>query len=149
MKKVIVTAVLVIASLSPAMASHYEITFHDTLRPGSHQRSLAVAKAASAACYAQTGTLSEDAPTQALKDCMNAQGFRWMSTELVRDAAPKRAASAIPKGHYIDPDHGLICHNEGIASICESPPDNMTIHYTSPSGLNCTRTGAMSICSNL
>jgi hypothetical protein len=25
----------------------------------------------------------------------------------------------------------------------------MTIHYTNKHGLNCTRTGAMSICSNL
>jgi hypothetical protein len=65
----------------------------------------------------------------------------------VRDPPSRRASNGLRKGQYYD--HGLICHTEGIASVCESPPADMTIRYTSPSGLNCTRTGAMSICSNM
>ena len=43
----------------------------------------------------------------------------------------------------------IVAANTGIASICDPPPADMTIHYTSKHGLNCARTGAMSICSNL
>jgi hypothetical protein len=149
MKKVIIATVLVLGSLSPALAwQRYDLTFHDTLRPGGHQRSLATAKAAASSCYSQTGTSAEAAPTQAFMDCMNTQGFRWLSTKLVHGAPTRQATSAIPKRHFIDQDTGLLCHNTGGASICESPPPNMTIRYTSESGLNCTRTGAVAICSS-
>ena len=149
MKKVLIAAAVVIASLSPALASHYGIAFHDTLRPGGHQRSLAVAKATSASCFTQTGTSPEAAPTQAYKDCMMAQGFRWLSTKLLKDPPAKPVANAIPAGQFIDPDTGMLCHDSGGASICVPPPDDRTIHYTNKHGLNCTRTGAMSVCSNL
>jgi hypothetical protein len=65
MKKLIVAAVFALVSASPALASHYNIVFHDTLRPAGHHRSLAVANAASASCFTQTGTSPEAAPTQA------------------------------------------------------------------------------------
>jgi hypothetical protein len=149
MKKLIVAAASALMSVSPALASHYDIAFHDTLRPGGHQRSLAVAKAASASCFTQTGTSPEAAPTQAYKDCMNAQGFRWMTTKLIKDPATKQAASGIPAGHFIDSDTGMLCRDSGGASICVPPPDNMTVRYTNKHGLGCTRTGATSICSNL
>ena len=149
MKKLIVAAAFALMSVSPALASQYGITFHDTLRPAGHHRSLSVAKAASASCFTQTGTSPEAAPTQAYKDCMNAQGFRWMATKLVKDPSAKQAASRIPPGHFIDPDTGMLCQNSGGASICVPPPDNMTVRYTNKHGLGCTRTGAMSVCSNL
>jgi len=149
MKKLIVAATFAFMSVSPALASQYNITFRDTLRPAGHHRSLAVANAASASCFTQTGTSPEAAPTQAYKDCMNAQGFRWMATKLLKDPPAKRAASAIPAGHFIDSDTGMLCQDSGGASICVPPPDNMTVRYTSKHGLNCTRTGAASVCSNL
>jgi hypothetical protein len=149
MKKLIVAATFALVSLSPALASHYDISFSDTLRPGGHRRSLAVANAASASCYTQTGTSPEAAPTQAYKDCMKAQGFRWTATKFVKDPPAKRAASAIPAGHFIDSETGMLCQNSGGASICVPPPDNMTIRYTNKHGRGCTRTGAMSVCSNL
>jgi hypothetical protein len=83
---------------------------------------------------------------------MATHDYRWVSTKLVQDPPSKhatQAASAIPKGHFIDPENGLLCQHAGWAEICESPPANMTIHYTNKHGLGCTRTGAMSICSNL
>jgi hypothetical protein len=149
MKKLIVAAAFALVSISPALASHYNIAFHDTLRPGGHQRSLAVAKAASASCFTQTGTSPEATPTQAYKDCMKAEGFRWMATKLVRDPPAKRAASGIPAGHFIDSDTGMLCQDSGGGSLCVPPPADMTIHYTNKHGLGCTRTGAMSVCSNL
>ena len=150
MKKVLITAAVVIASLSPALASsHYDTMYHDNIRPHGHPRPQAVYDAALDACYSQTGLAREAKDTQAFKDCMASHDYRWVYTREVQDPPSKRAGIRLQKGQYIDYDHGLICHSEGIAGVCESPPDNMTIHYTSPSGLNCTRTGAMSICSNL
>jgi hypothetical protein len=149
MKKLIVAAAFALVSASPALASHYNIVFHDTLRPAGHHRSLAVAKAASASCFTQTGTSPEDAPTQAYKDCMNAQGFRLLSSKLVKDAPAKQAARGIPAGRFIDSDTGMLCQDSGGAAICVPPPADMTIHYTNKHGLNCTRTGGVSVCSNL
>ena len=149
MKKVIVTALL-IASLSPALASsHYDTMYHDNIRPNGHPRSDAIYNAALDACYSQTGLAREAKDTQAFKDCMANHDYRWVYTKEVQDPPAKPVANRLQKGQYIDYDHGLICHTEGIASVCESPPADMTIRYTSPSGLNCTRTGAMSVCSNL
>jgi hypothetical protein len=149
MKKIIMTAALVLASLSPALASsHYAMTYHDNIRPHGRPRSDAVYNAALDACYAQTG-LPRNAPdTQAFKDCMTTHGYSWTSTKLVQDPPSRQVASGIPKGHFIDPDTGLLCYNSGGASICETPPDNMTIRYTSKRGLNCTRTGIVGICSS-
>jgi hypothetical protein len=150
MNKVIITAALLIMSLSPALASsHYETTYHDNIRPKGRPRSDAVYNAALNDCYGKTGLSRDAKDTQAFRDCMTTHDYTWVSTKEVQDPPSKRVASRIPKGHYIDYDHGLICHSEGIAAVCESPPADMTIHYTSPSGLNCTRTGAMSICSNM
>jgi hypothetical protein len=149
MKSFTVAAAFGLVSLSPALASQYNIAFHDTQRPAGHHRRLAVAKAASATCFTQTGTSPEDAPTQAYKDCMNAQGFRWMATKLFKDPPAKQAASGIPAGRFIDSDTGMLCQDSGGAAICVPPPDNMTVRYTNKHGLGCTRTGAVSVCSNL
>jgi hypothetical protein len=149
MKKIIIAAALVFGTLSPALAtSHYAIAFYDTLRPNGHKRSQAVGNAIAYSCYSQTGTSPEAAPTQAFKDCMQAQGFRWMSTRLVQNPPSRQAASGIPKGSFIDPDTGMLCHDSGGAAICVTPPANMTIRYTSKHGLNCTRTGIASVCSS-
>ncbi len=135
-------------------SSHYEFTWHDNIRPHGHPRSQAVADAAVDYCYAQTGLSREDDITQAFKDCMATRSYTWVSTKLVQNPPSKSTTSKNPlaklaKDEFIDPDTGLVCHNTGFASICESPPADMTIHYTNKHGLNCTRTGAMSICSNL
>jgi len=150
MNKVILAAALTLGSLSSALASsHYDTMYHDNIRPNGHPRPQAVYDAALDDCYNQTGLARDAKDTQAFKDCMATHDYRWVYSRPVRDTPSKRATYAIPKGHFIDPDTGLICHNTGIASICDSPPADMTIHYTSKHGLNCTRTGAMSICSNL
>jgi hypothetical protein len=80
---------------------------------------------------------------------MNAQGFRWMATKLLKDPPSKQAAIGIPAGHFIDSDTGMLCQDSGGAAICVPPPDNMTVRYTNKHGLNCTRTGAAAVCSSL
>jgi hypothetical protein len=118
-KRTIAIAALILCSLSPAFAAtHYEMRYHDMVRPNGHKVSDAAFNAALNACFSQTG-LSRNAPaSQAFKDCMKAHNEQWVSTRLV----------------------------QGLGAIC-TPPQG-TVHYTNQHGLNCTRTGLMSVCSN-
>ena len=99
-------------------------------------------KAAFSVCYGQTGLSRGEADTQAFKDCMMGRGFRWLSTKLVQDAPSRQKDDT-----FIDPDTGMSCRNVGGASICEPPQG--TVKYQNRHGLNCTRTGIASFCSNL
>jgi hypothetical protein len=140
MKRAIIVSALVLCSLSPAFAStHYEMTWRDTIRPHGNKRSSAVSDAALGFCYSQTGLDRDAASTQAFKDCMKGRGYRWISTKLVQDPAGKDDS-------FIDPDTGMSCRNIGGASICDPPQG--TVHYQNRHGLNCTRTGIVSVCSN-
>jgi hypothetical protein len=151
-RKVIIAAALVLGSLSPALASsHYEFTWHDNIRPGGKPRSDAIFNGALNGCYTQTG-LSRDADvTQAFKDCMKTGGYSYVSDKLVQNPPGKAASTSgtrLGKNQFIDPDNGLLCTHGGWAAFCENPPDDMTIHYTNQHGLNCTRTGGVSVCSS-
>jgi hypothetical protein len=149
MRKIIITAALALGSLSPALASsHYEMTWHDNIRPGGQPRSQATLDAAVDYCYGQTELSRDAAATPAFKDCMKTRDYRWLSTKLVQDRPSQRDGNITRDGGFIDPDTGLLCHNTGFASICVPPPSDVTIHYTNKHGLNCTRTGLMAICSN-
>jgi hypothetical protein len=142
MQRAIIVAALVLSSVAPAFATtHYEMTYHDTIRPNGQSRGDAVYQSALDACYSQTGLSRNDKDTSAFKSCMKARGYQWRSTRLVQDPPGK------PDNRFIDPDTGMSCYNSGFASICEPPQG--TVHYTNKHGLNCTRTGAMSFCSNL
>jgi hypothetical protein len=151
MKRITIAAALVLGTLSPALASsHYEMTWHDNIRPHGHPRSTTVVNAAVNYCYGQTGLSRDAAATPALKDCMKTRNYTWVSTKLVQNPPSRQdRASTQDKDGFIDPDTGLLCHNTGFASICEPPPADRTIHYTDKHGLNCTRTGGLAICSNL
>jgi hypothetical protein len=152
-KHAVVAAALIVTSLSPALASsHYEMTYHDTIRPNGHPRSDKIYNAALDYCYRQTGLSRNDADTAAFKACMKTRGYRWLSTKLVQDAqsvAPRKTSprnTAQDDGGFIDPDTGMVCHNTGFASICDPPQG--TVHYTNPHGLNCTRTGIVAVCTS-
>jgi hypothetical protein len=111
MNKVILAAALTLGSLSSALASsHYDTMYHDNIRPNGHPRPQAVYDAALDACYSQTGLARDAKDTQAFKDCMASHDYRWVYSRPVQDPPSKRATYAIPKGHFIDPDTGLICH---------------------------------------
>jgi hypothetical protein len=149
MKKVIVGAALALVSLSPALASsHYEMTYHDNIRPNGRPRPQAVPDAALDACYAQAGLPAQCAGFTGVQGLHDDARLCLDIDETVQNSPGKSVVSAIPRGYFIDPDTGLLCHNTGGASICETPPDNLTIRYTSKSGLNCTRTGMVGICSS-
>jgi hypothetical protein len=153
-KKVIIAVAVVLGSLSPALASsHYEFTWHDNIRPGGKPRSDAIFDGVLNGCYGQTGLSRDVDVTQAFKDCMKTGGYSYVSEKLVQDPPGKTASSQNPasrlgKNQFIDPDNGLLCTHGGWAAFCESPPADMTIHYTNQHGLNCTRTGGVSVCSS-
>jgi hypothetical protein len=143
MKRAVIIAGLLICSLSDAYATtHYEMSYRDTSRPHGHKRSDAVYNSALDFCYSQTGLSRDDADTRAFKDCMKGRGFRWLATKEVQDAPGRKRDDS-----FIDPDTGMSCRNIGGASICDPPQG--TVKYQNRHGLNCTRTGIVSICSNL
>jgi hypothetical protein len=81
--------------------------------------------------------------TAAFKDCMKSRGYQWLSTKLVQDPPRKQTTD---NGSFIDPDNGMLCQHTGFAEVCGPPPG--TVHYTNKHGLNCTRTGIMSVCTS-
>ena len=91
-------------------------------------------QAAAQVCDQHYGVVENGAITSAnYKRCMLKQGWKYGSTARVQT--------------YIDSDTGMSCRDVGGASICEPPQG--TVKYTNKHGLSCTRTGAMSVCTNL
>jgi hypothetical protein len=144
MKRVCIIAGLLVCSLSQAYATtHAEMVYRDIIRPHGHKRSDAIGNASLDFCYRQTGDSRSAADTEAFKSCMLTRGYRWVSTKWVQDPPRPRAKDDT----FIDPDTGMSCQNVGGASVC-SPPEG-TVRYQNRHGLNCTRTGIVSVCSNM
>jgi hypothetical protein len=143
MKRALVIAGLLACSLSQAYAiTHAEMVYRDIIRPHGHKRSDAIGNSSLDFCYRQTGESRYGADTEVFKSCMLTRGYRWVSTRWVQDP-PRRAQDDT----FIDPDTGMSCQNVGGASVC-SPPEG-TVRYQNRHGLNCTRTGIVSVCSNM
>jgi hypothetical protein len=142
LKRTLIATALVLGSLSPAFATtRYVMKYHDMVHPNGHKISQAVFNAALNACFAQTGLARNAAATPAFKDCMKAHNLQWVWTKLVQDPPSKQTAN---DGDFIDPDNGMQCHDVGFGAVCVPPQG--TVHYTNQHGLNCTRTGIMSVC---
>jgi hypothetical protein len=142
MKRPSIIAGLLLCHLSQALATtHYAMSYHDTIRPHGHPRSEAVYDSALDFCYGKTGLSRDAADTPAFKECMKGRGYRWLSTREVQDAHGRQKDET-----FIDPDTGMSCRNIGGASICEPPQG--TVRYQNRHGLDCTRTGIVSVCSN-
>ena len=90
----------------------------------------------------RTQAVRDKADTQTFKDCMNGPGYHWLSTKVVQDARSRQKDDT-----FIDPNTGMSCRNISGASICDPPQG--TVKYQNRRGLNCTRTGVVSVCSNL
>ena len=89
-------------------------------------------QAAAAVCDRKYGMVQNvEVTSSRYKSCMLQQHWRYQSTAR----------------ENIDPDTGMNCHDEGGGSVCVPPSG--TVHYQNRHGLNCTRTGIMSVCSNL
>ena len=131
-------AILISGGLMQAASADTQV-FRDVLRPGGHDRSQAAKFADGRKCgLTRQHTFTDSASFQ---PCMEARG--WVLDHVIPDppAAPDQSA------RFIDPDNGMSCYDQGGAEICEPPQG--TVKYINKHGLNCTRTGAMSVCSNL
>jgi hypothetical protein len=158
MKKPAITSIALFAALvvsSAANAASYDYTAHYT-----HVGTPALTDAQSDA-QLQADTVSCDgtvgvqraAPSASYRGCMLAHGWKYNFVTRVRAAPPQAdpyfsSNAKVKPGHFIDHDNGMDCQNMGGAEVCD-PPDG-TVHYFDPDqNLLCTRTGAMSVCSNL
>ncbi|MGD0848911.1 hypothetical protein [Bradyrhizobium sp.] len=131
MKRLILGTVLILGALFGAASAQTDV-FRDTLRPGGHDRSMAAKIADGRKCgLSRQNTFTDSAAFQA---CMQSRG--WVLDHVIADRSAR----------FIDPDTGMSCYDQGGASICEPPQG--TVKYTDKHGLSCTRTGAMSVCSN-
>jgi hypothetical protein len=130
--------VVILCGMIGAASAETDV-FRDTLRPGGHDRSMAAKIADGRKCgLTRQNTFTDRATFQS---CM--QGHGWVLDHIVQDRPAVQDKSA----RFIDPETGLSCYNQGGASICEPPQG--TVKYTDKHGLSCTRTGAVSVCSNM
>lgn len=148
MKRAFVFSLAFLGALATAQANTTTYVFKDALRPHGHTRSQTAKLADGRACGTSANRdLPKNIP--AFEKCMRARGWRLDHIATTRSPALQgRDTSPLQPGDtFIDPETGLSCHNEGGASICQSP--RATVHYTDEWGLNCTRNNFVAICSNL
>ena len=92
------------------------------------------------------------APSAAYRSCMRQHGwkYRYVTRDKgsVQSADPNfRSNARLQPDHYIDRDSGMDCQNIRGAAVC-SPPNGTVRYYDPEQGLNCTRSGIVSVCSN-
>jgi hypothetical protein len=109
-------------------------------------------QADAASCDTMIGA-QHGAPTPLYRSCMLQQGWKFLSVARVRVTLPPSdpifsASAKLKPGHFIDRDSGMHCENIGGAARC-GPPSGTVRYYDPEQGLNCTRRGPVSVCSNM
>src|ERR1700722_18767660 len=138
MRRLVLGTVVILWGMIGAASAETDV-FRDALRPDGHDRSMAAKIADGRKCgLTRQNTYTDRAGFEV---CMQASG--WVLDHVVQDKPVVQDKSA----RFIDSDTGLSCYNQGGASICEPPQG--TVKYTDKHGLSCTRTGAVSVCSNM
>jgi hypothetical protein len=146
-------AALLAGGAANAATYHYTDHWADIHRPALGAAEFdARLQADAATCDGMVGP-ARGVPTAAYRSCMLRQGWRYLSVTRVRvpDAPsdPNFSSNAkVAPGHYIDHDNGMDCQNFGGAAVC-GPPSGTVRYYDPEQGLNCTRSGLVSICSNM
>jgi hypothetical protein len=146
-KHLAVFAALVVSSAANAGAydytEHYDYVGKTRLANSQQDAQL---QADTATCDSAIGA-QPAMPSASYRSCMLQHG--WKYTSLTRTKDPNFSSNAkVAPGHFIDHENGMDCQNIGGAEVCDPP--NGTVHYFDPDqNLPCTRTGAMSICSNM
>ena len=126
------TILAIALALSSAVGAHADTSTY--VWQGKGPWTDAQLQSAAQVCDQHYGVVENGAITSAnYKRCMLKQGWKYGGTARVKT--------------FIDPDTGMNCHDEGGWAVCVPPTG--TVHYQNRHGLNCTRTGIMSVCSNL
>jgi hypothetical protein len=120
MKRIIITAALLLGTVLGAQADTAIQTYRDQVRPNGHPRSDAVFEAALDSCSQQTGGKRTFHDTPAFKQCMSGLGYKWASLRVER--APASRQPAVREQTWIDPETGLTCHDilGGLGSSCSN-----------------------------
>jgi hypothetical protein len=87
MKRILLISAMLLASVVGAQANHYNVIYHDLIRPNGQARDAAIGNANLEACFRQTGDSRVRSDSPRFKRCMAQRGYRWVSTRLVRDFA--------------------------------------------------------------
>ncbi len=89
-------------------------------------------------------------PSKNYQGRMRQHGWKFLyetrDKETPSDAV--RSSVKLKPGHYIDPDNGMDCQNSSGVAVCD-PPNGTVNYFDVEQGLPCTRTGIVSICSNM
>jgi hypothetical protein len=102
MKRIVLAAALFLAGACGALADN-----NIWINVAKHPRGDDAVRAAAAVCEQRVGPDLNGEPTSPqFKRCMLRLGWRFGHT--------------IREDTWIDPDTGLTCHNEGIASVCSN-----------------------------
>jgi hypothetical protein len=133
-------AVVTVLSLSAAQADTF--LFTDTLRPGGVARSEAAFNADEHRCGADQN--DHFGNVAAFKKCMRSRG--WVNDAYKPNPPASRNPHLQPGDDYISTEDGMSCKDVGGIGICSAPRG--TVHYQNDEGLNCTRNGLMSVCTN-
>jgi hypothetical protein len=133
------TVMLTVLSLSAAQADTYHFT--DVLRSHGRERSQSAKLADFRSCGASGSRFSGN--MTAFEQCMRARG--WMVGHYTPDPKPRVGATK-NSSTYIDPYTGMSCRDVGGIAVCDPPQG--TVRYQNRHGLDCTRTGLVSVCTN-
>jgi hypothetical protein len=152
-KHIAVLAALVVSSAAQAASYDYTENYSYIRKPliASAQRA-AQLQEDTVACDNAAG-VQNAAPSASYRSCMLQHGWKFGSLTRIRvqatPADPYFSSNVkVAPGHFIDHDNGMDCQNTGGAEVCDPP--NGTVRYFDPDqNLPCTRTGVMSICSNM
>ena len=154
MKRLIVATVVLMGALAsvPAFAETEQYDFDLIHRPSTVTDAQVDAgvEVATKACD-PAGKQSYGSKT--FLGCMRGKGYKFVRIEHKKsppvDSDPYFSSTAkVKPGHFIDHDSGLDCKSMGWGDICSAPKG--TVHYYDPDQqLPCTRTGMLSICSNM
>jgi hypothetical protein len=155
MKLTVITSLALLAAVfagGAAQAATYHYTDHwDYIRRPALGAAEFDARLQSdaATCDAEAGS-QHGAPTPAYRGCMRQHGWKFLSVTRTRvPSDPNFSSDAkLKPGHFIDHDSGMDCENIGGASVC-GPPNGTVRYYDPEQGLNCTRSGLVSVCSNM
>jgi hypothetical protein len=134
-------AAVIVAVLAVSAAHADTYHFKDVRKPHGHARSLSAKFADGRSCGASGTRFSGN--VNAFEQCMRNHG--WVVDRYTPDPKPRVSAGG-NASTYIDPDTGMSCRNFGGVAVCDPPQG--TVHYRNDEGLNCTRTGIVSVCSN-
>jgi hypothetical protein len=159
MKTIAVKHIAVFAALvlsAAASAATYDYTAHyDYVRQPSLTNADAQLQADTVSCDSAVG-VQRTTPSARYRSCMLQHGWKYgfLTRQAVRVArAPAdpyffSSNAKVALGHFIDHDNGMDCPNSGGAEVCV-PPSGTVRYFDLDQNLPCTRTGAMSICSNM